>query len=459
MRAGSLASRLLVVAALWSVTVLLVAGFVLLQFYRTSVERAFDERLHVYLKAIVAAVSTSPGEGAFNPGNFGEPRFDTPLSGWYWQIRPVGENGGDSQTSPSLFDQMLPVLAELGVGETRGVTREAYVTGPGGQRLRMVERRIDFGANAIYDIAVAGDAQVIETEIEGFARTLAIALFLLAIGVVLSTILQVRWSLSPLGRISRALADIRSGRAQRLEGAFPREIEPLADEVNKLIAANQDVVERARTHVGNLAHALKTPLSVITNEARMQAGAQTGVLADKVMQQTGIMQEQIQHHLQRARAAARIAIATEVTDVHIVVDGIERAMERIYRDRSVRIRTGVAPGLRFRGERQDLEEMLGNLVDNACKWASSTVVIDAQSESDGPARARLRVIVDDDGPGMAPEQRAEAMKRGQRLDETKPGSGLGLAIVSDLAALYGGRLTLAAAPQGGLRTELVLPAA
>jgi signal transduction histidine kinase len=452
---GSLASRLLVVAALWSVTVLLAAGLVLMQLYRTSVERAFDERLHVYLKAIVAAVSTAPREGEFNPGNFGEPRFDTPLSGWYWQIRPVGERRSETLTSPSLFEQTLPVLADLGVGETRGFTREAYVTGPGGQRLRVVERRIDFGANAVFDIAVAGDADVIDTEIAAFARTLAIALFLLAIGVVLSTILQVRWSLSPLGRISRALADIRSGRAQRLEGAFPREIEPLADEVNKLIAANQDVVERARTHVGNLAHALKTPLSVIANEAR----AQSGPLADKVEQQTGIMREQIQHHLQRARAAARIAITTEVTDVGAVIEGIERAMDRIYRDRAIRIRSAIAPSLRFRGERQDLEEMLGNLVDNACKWATSTVAIEAHPEPEGPTGVRLRVIVDDDGPGMAPEQRVEAMKRGQRLDESKPGSGLGLSIVSDLAALYGGRLTLAAAPQGGLRAELVLPAA
>jgi signal transduction histidine kinase len=450
----SLASRLLLVAALWSLVVLLAAGIVLSQLYRGAVERSFDERLQVYLKALVAAVSTAPDEGDFSPGNFGEPRFDLPLSGWYWQIRPVGERRGETITSPSLFDQPLPLLSELGVGETRGFTREAYVNGPGGQRLRMVERRIDFGFGATYAMAVAGDADVIESEFWNFVRTLGIALGVLGIGVVASTILQVRWSLSPLKRIGRALAAVRSGEAQRLEGQFPREISSLVDEVNALIAANQDVVDRARTHVGNLAHALKTPLSVITNEAR----AAEGPLAEKVEEQAALMRAQIQHHLQRARAAARVAVTTEVTEVGPVVEGLARTMERIYRERSVSISSRLAPSLRFRGERQDLEEMLGNLVDNACKWASSRVAIEVAGEPGGSHGPRLRIVVDDDGPGMGPAQREAALKRGQRLDETKPGSGLGLAIVADLAGLYGGRFDLSASPQGGLRAEIELPA-
>jgi signal transduction histidine kinase len=455
MRSGSLANRLLLVAALWSLVVLLVAGLVLLQLYRTSTERAFDERLHVYLKAIVAAVSTAPDEGSFNPGNFGEPRFDVPLSGWYWQIRNVGSRRGQIINSPSLYEQTLPALGDLGVGETRGFTREAYVTGPGGLRLRQIERRIDFGQGEAFVMAVAGDAEVIETEIAAFARTLVVWLLVLGIGVVFSTVLQVRWGLAPLREISRALAAIRSGRAQRLEGRFPREIQPLADEVNALIQANEDVVERARTHAGNLAHALKTPLSVVTNEARAQEGA----FARKVEEQSSLMREQIQHHLQRARTAARIAVTTEVTEVSPVVQGIERAMERIYRDKGLSIRARVESALRFRGERQDLEEMVGNLVDNACKWAAGAVTIEAQAEPAGPDQQRLRLVIDDDGPGMAPDRREEALQRGARLDESKPGSGLGLAIVSELAALYGGRLGLSPAPRGGLRAELILPAA
>jgi signal transduction histidine kinase len=452
---GSLAGRLLGVAALWSLVVLIVAGVVLSQLYRRSVERSFDDRLNVYLRTLVASVSAAPEDGEFSPGNFGEPRFDLPLSGWYWQIRPIGERRGEALTSPSLFAQPLPLLSELGVGETRGVTREAYVTGPGGQRLRMVERRIDFGFGATYAMAVAGDADVIEAEMREFVRTLSLALGILGVGVLLSTVLQVRWSLLPLRRIERALAAVRSGQAQRLAGDFPREIRPLADEVNALISANEDVVDRARTHVGNLAHALKTPLSVVTNEAR----GQPGPFARKVEEQAELMTEQIQHHLQRARAAARAAVTTETAELAEVVGGLERAMERIYRERGLAIRSRVPSGLRFRGERQDIEEMVGNLVDNACKWATSRVTIDAVAE---PARQvggpRLRVVVEDDGPGMTASEREEALERGRRLDETKPGSGLGLAIVAELARLYGGSLLLGSAPGGGLRAELELPA-
>lgn len=455
MAIGSLSNRLLIVTALWSVAVLAVAGLVLSSLYRASVERSFDARLHVYLKSIVAGVASAPEDSSYNPGNFGEPRFDLPLSGWYWQIRPVGERKGETVTSSSLWDQTLPLLSDLGVGEGKGFTREAYVRGPGGQRLRMVERRIDFGFGATYAMAVAGDANEIDADISSFEKTLGVALGLLGLGVVASTVFQVRWALAPLTRISHALAAIRSGEALRLEGEFPHEIKPLADEVNALIQANQDVVERARTHVGNLAHALKTPLSVITNEAR----AHDDPFAHKVEEQAGLMREQIQHHLERARAAARISVTTETADVADVVEGIERAMERIYHDRKLKLRVQVPSELRFRGERQDLEEMCGNLIDNACKWASSVVAVEAYPETVTPEGPRLRLTVDDDGPGMPPNLREDAMKRGQRLDESKPGTGLGLAIVGDLAALYGGRFVLAAAPQGGLRAELVLPAA
>ena len=215
---------------------------------------------------------------------------------------------------------------------------------------------------------------------------------------------------------------------------------------------------RARTHVGNLAHALKTPLSVMLNEA---AARSEDPFAAKVREQTDIMRDQVARHLERARLAARVATIGTVTDVRPVVTALARTMEKIHHDRGIAIDLDAPENARFRGERQDLEEMIGNLVDNACKWAQSRVAVEAISErSDASAdRHFVRIVVDDDGPGLSPQQREQVARRGRRLDETKPGSGLGLSIVVELASLYGGGLTLGTAPIGGLRAELLLPAA
>jgi signal transduction histidine kinase len=234
------------------------------------------------------------------------------------------------------------------------------------------------------------------------------------------------------------------------------EIAPLARETNALIDANREIVERARTHVGNLAHAIKTPLSVIVNEAGAHAA---DPFAEKVMEQAHVMRDQVAHHLERARIAARVSVVATVTEVAPAIEALRRTMEKIHRDRGIVVEARADPSAKFRGERQDLEEMVGNLVDNACKWAASRVVIEALAEPPHQAGAgpRLRIVVDDDGRGLSEAERAQVARRGQRLDESKPGSGLGLSIVTDLAALYGGRLSLGSAPTGGLRAELVLP--
>ncbi|MEA2887119.1 MAG: hypothetical protein QOD11_1479, partial [Bradyrhizobium sp.] len=281
----------------------------------------------------------------------------------------------------------------------------------------------------------------------------------LSIVLVLTTIFQVRFGLAPLKRISDSIADIRSGRAERLEGEIPVEIAPLARETNALIDANREIVERARTHVGNLAHAIKTPLSVIVNEASARSG---DAFAAKVLEQTDVMRDQVAHHLERARIAARLTIIGTVTEVAPVIEALRRTMEKIHRDRGIVIEVETETSAKFRGERQDIEEMVGNLVDNACKWAESRVFVEVLVERAGAARgaedgSTLRIIVDDDGRGLSPDERAQVSRRGARLDESKPGSGLGLSIVIDLAALYGGSLTLGTAPIGGVRAELVLP--
>jgi signal transduction histidine kinase len=455
MRGSSLATRLFLSATAWVVVILVITGIILSSVYRSATERAFDRRLNLYLRTLVAEVA-APDTPDHEMQSLGEPLFELPLSGWYWEIAPLDDPKAEKKASRSLWDKKLPKLEDQGVELTPSGIRQGYVDGPEDQRLRMVERPVDLGADGRFRVSVAGDATEIFEETRTFDWYLAGTFAALSIVLVLTTIFQVRFGLAPLKRISDAIADIRSGRAERLEGDFPVEIATLARETNALIDANRAIVERARTHVGNLAHAIKTPLSVIVNEA---GGRVADPFAAKVLEQADVMRDQVAHHLERARIAARLTIVGTVTDVAPTIEALRRTMEKIHRDRGVAIDAEMDATARFRGEKQDLEEMAGNLVDNACKWADSRVFIEVLVERQGAADAgpKLRIIVDDDGRGLSAAERAQVSRRGQRLDETKPGSGLGLSIVVDLAALYGGSLTLGTAPIGGLRAELVLP--
>jgi signal transduction histidine kinase len=453
MRANSLALRLFLSATVWTVVILLVTGFALSGLYRDSVERGFDRRLGVYLKTLIADIA-SPEIPIEKTGQMlGEPLFELPLSGWYWQVTRLDRDKPVTMSSRSLWDRALPHLDAQAEPERDG-TRKSYVQGPEDQKLRLVERNVDLGEEGRYQVAVAGDAAELDDEILAFDGAIATTFVVLAVVLLLTTLFQVRFGLAPLNRISRGLAAIRSGKAEKLEGNFPVEIAPLARETNALIDANREIVERARTHVGNLAHALKTPLSVMVNEASTRPD---DPLAAKVREQTDIMRDQVARHLERARLAARVAVVGSITDVVPVVQALARTLEKTHHDKSLTIDLDLPGEARFRGERQDLEEMVGNLIDNACKWAGARVSIEVLLEQPEPGRQVVRIVVDDDGPGLSPAQREQVARRGQRLDETKPGSGLGLSIVVELAGLYGGALNLGTAPIGGLRAELVLP--
>lgn len=456
MRANSLAFRLFLWSAGLTVVILIVTGVALSSLYRQAVERAFDRRLDVYLRTLVADVA-SPEEGNDKfPQSIGEPLFELPLSGWYWQVTRLDTPKPEVHSSRSLWDSNLPRLTNAeDSSAASGGYRKGYAQSPEEVRLRLVERNVDLGDDGRYLIAVAGDASEIDDEMLSFDRTISAIFTALAAALLLTTVLQVRFGLAPLKRISESLAAIRSGRAERLQGEFPVEIAPLARETNALIEANREIVERARTHVGNLAHALKTPLSVIVNEA---AARGDDPLARKVLEQADIMSDQVARQLERARLAARSAVVGTLIDVPPVVTALARTMEKLHRQRDIAIAVDVPNHAHFRGEQQDLEEMIGNLVDNACKWAQSRVAIEvvADGPTDGP-KSKVRVIVDDDGPGLSPAERGQVALRGRRLDESKPGSGLGLSIVVELAGLYDGVLTLGTAPIGGLRAELALP--
>ena len=448
----SIASRLFLSAAFWSTLILALAGLGLSALNARWTEENFDDQLGVYLKALIAnALPNEEGKGAAPAAV--APQFELAFSGWYWQITRLDSNPPEIRASKSLFATQLPRL--IAVNPDLGETRSGYVVGPGGRKLRMVEREIDAEGEGRYLVQVAANADVIQAQERGFEWALAATFLTLALALIGSTALAVRYGLRPLRALRDGVAAIRRGEAEQIAGEFPQDVAPLAAEVNKLILANREIVERARTQVGNLAHALKTPLSVLINEAESSSPS----LPEKVREQAEVMRRQVGFHLDRARAAARARAIGVVTDVKPVVEGLVRTFEKLHAERGLNFTVDLQDGLRFRGEQQDLTDLIGNLLDNAGKWARETVSIRASRAVDGAkaSAAFLVAEIDDDGPGLEPGARVEAVERGKRLDESRPGSGLGLSIVVDLAASYGGSLQLEESPLGGLRAVLRLP--
>lgn len=446
LRLESLASRLIAAAAIWTVLGLLVGGAVLSNAFRLAAQANFDAALQADMDNLVAAAEPDPdgGNGVMLAERFLNPNFARVYSGLYYQIR-YGKSGG--QISRSLFDKVI-----VPQNQTRkGALTWGYADGPENQRLRVLSRRIDLtpdnSSDTEYTFNVAGDMAAVERQTDEFNHTLFWSFLLLGLGLIAAILIQVRVGLLPLRKVSRALAKIRDGEARRLDGRFPTEIAPLATELNSLIQHSEEVVGRARTHVSNLAHFLKTPLSVLAAEA----DAQPGPLADSVKKQVFSMRRQVDHYLSRARAAGSLDVLGNRTQVSVAMDDLVRVIGRIHP--RIIIDAECDEAIYFRGERQDLEEMLGNLIDNACKWAKSRVRVRCTKES-----GRLFLTIEDDGPGLSAEQRGQVGERGERLDESVPGSGLGLAIVRDISKLYGGFFALDASPLGGVLARLELPA-
>ncbi len=440
--------------------ILSITAAVLISLCRDFLEESFDQRITQHLENIIAKTAPQGTLDIRRPDDIGEPLFAKPLSGAYWQIRPADQGSEPVFKSDSLADETYKTPSEIGVKPDSKQVRQGYIDGPDGQILRVLERDIDFGQeneSRVFSISVAFDTAEVDNEARYLTNTIVLTLALLGAGLLLATFFQVRFGLSPLQDIGKRIAAIRSGEETMLEGTPPDEILPLQEELNALIQANISVVERARTHVGNLAHALKTPLSVIMNEA----ASQNNDFAGKIAQQAAIMRQQISHYLDRARIAAQIRPASGVTDVEAELNALSRALTKIYEARALSLEVDCPNGVRFFGEKQDFEEMAGNLMDNACKWAKSSVVIKVEAPDGAlPQGDRtFQLIIEDDGPGLPEDFRRSAVKRGRRLDESVPGSGLGLSIVADLSHLYRGSLSLEEAGTGGLRACLTLPAA
>jgi signal transduction histidine kinase len=460
----SLARRLFLGAALWSLVVLVAGTLLLGAVYRAQTLRLLEnelDRTTIELTRAVEPVEIFEDGRLIRDGRITttdatlpeHPDFGVPLSGRYWAIVAVDPTGAPagSITSDSVFDADPPINAETLAEALANPGQIVYgnAVGPNDEPVRLGIRavRIENRSQPIVFTA-AMDRSAQQAASRNFLILLVALMGVLAAGVLLAMYLQVRYGLQPLRQIAAHVNDIREGRRERLEEDYPSEVAPLTDELNALIEHNKEVVSRAQTHVGNLAHALKTPIAVLMNEASGDSD-----MDQLVRRQAETMQSNVQHYLKRAQAAARAEILGARSELEPVVADLSRLMERLFRDKALSIDVEVPETAVFRGERQDLEELLGNLLENAGKWATRRVRVSAAVEN-----GRLQLNVDDDGPGLTPDQREIALKRGGRLDEQTPGTGLGLSIVSELVELHNGRLELSDAPLGGLRVAMDFPA-
>lgn len=446
---GSLRLRLLAGTLTWVVVALLCTGFVLVDLFQEHTARQFRAELQVHLDQLTANLEFKPDGTPFLSRDLSDPRLKKPFSGMYWQVSDAG--GTPLLRSRSLWDTVLtPPSPE----NTRsGALQEHHVEGPQDTNLLLLERTI-FPAEQPEQqlrLQVAADEAPLAASAKNFTGILSLALFILALGLAVASIIQVRIGLAPLSRLRDRLSEIQQGRTRQLEGRFPSEIQPLVDEFNTVLQHDTEVLVRARTQAGNLAHALKTPLTILSHAAAREEGP----LAKLVMEQVETARRQIDYHLARARAAAAVQVPGLSTPVHASLAALIRVMERLHAERGLAIQLHCTPSnLGFRGETQDFQEILGNLLDNACKWANTQVSVNAEALPGN----RLSISVEDDGPGLPEHERQTVFGRGSRADEERPGSGLGLAIVRDLALLYGGEVELAQSTLGGLEAKLILPA-
>ncbi len=457
LRRPSLARRLVLLAVGWSFAALVIVALVLALLFQQAALRRFDANLSDLIDNLIAGSTIENGQ-VVAPA-LTDLRALRALSGRYWQVAQPMPDGTaqaiEGLTSRSLFDAELEtppeVVARLRADPGKPVAFDADGPQPG-ERVRVLARWTTFyGHEKPVIFMAAEDRRPIDRDVRNFMVTTAAAFALLSAGLIGAVVIQVRVGLRPLFRLRREVGDVRRGKSEKLSADYPTELEPLADELNALVRHNQETVERQRTHVGNLAHALKTPISVMLTEAEQQPGP----LAEVVTRQTEAMRQQVDHHLRRARAAARIQGPGERTDVSEVLDELARTLERIFQDKGLEIDWDAPDDLYFLGERQDFMEIAGNGMENAGKWGRRRVRVRAAPDGE----AHLTLTIEDDGPGLPPDRREEVVKRGARLDETAPGSGLGLSIVDELARAYRGSLELGDSRLGGLMLTVRLPRA
>jgi signal transduction histidine kinase len=450
---GSLTRRMIFVSAAWILILLGAGGFALNRVLTTALTRNFDAQITYVLNALIASAEIGPeGEAMLNRPP-ADQRFLEPNSGAYFQISAVREGGVAARPdldlpSRSLWDRRLKVLSQHNDYGIHSYDSDEFVTTDSKEKLRVMERDVRLpGSPFRWRFQVAQSREELDAQIRVVRRTMIYSFVILGLGLFILAVLQAFYGLWPLRRVRRAIAAIRSGRKSRIEERFPREIEPLTEELNDLLAHNETQAEEARRHAGNLAHALKTPLTVITNAATAHAPD----LADTVCREATTMRRQVDHHLARARAIGRRSSAHARAEVWPSLESVERAVSRLYENVTVDLAGDKHASVRV--ERQDLDEMVGNLIENAAKYGGGRVFVTVKTTPEC-----VEVEVEDDGRGIPESERGTIFDRGARLDTEKPGTGLGLAIVRDVAEIYGGSIQLEESEDlGGLLARLKLP--
>ena len=448
----SLRGRMLLGTIAWVLLSLSMAGWALTDLFRQHITRQLTSELTIYQNQLIAALSLNEQGIASLRSEPSDPRLQLPYSGLYWQIDrlepgSVPEDG--VLRSRSLWDQTLHLPPEA-LQQTKSDSLHELPDVRGYTLLALVRTITPPEGSASYRVIVAADDAAISVPMSEFSAMLAIFLTLLAVGLTAAAVVQLWISLHPLAVLRERLTDVRAGKAGYIEGRFPSELQPLVDEFNAVLASNGEIVQRARTQAGNLAHAIKTPLSVLANAAEREATP----FGNLVSEQVTLAARQVEHHLARARAAAAVRVPGMRTEVLPVLQGLAKVLGRLYAEKGVQMDLSRVTGdWIFRGEQADLQEMMGNLMENACKWADRRVRL---SVSPG-GNDMMLMRIEDDGPGLPEAKREEIFQRGVRMDERTPGSGLGLAIVRDLATAYGGSVRADASELGGLAIVLELP--
>ncbi|MCB2080497.1 MAG: HAMP domain-containing histidine kinase [Novosphingobium sp.] len=436
---------MMLIAAGWIILLLLLGGIALDRTLTGLITRNFDEQLGYMLTAMVGSAEIGPDGEVFFNRPLGDQRFLEPNSGLYWQIR--GE-GHEDFPSRSLWDRSLDVRTDHFDSKPHVYDSDQFR----GEPLRVMERSIILpGSDTKWWFTVAASREELDFQITNIRSILSYSFMILGLGLFLMAGLQTWYGLYPLRHVRRAIQKMRRTGANRMTEPLPLEVQPLVEELNALLSHTEKQAEEARTHAGNLAHALKTPLTVVMNAATAKAPD----LSDTVIREAAVMRRQVDHHLARARAVGRRAAGHSRANVCDSVEAVLRAVGRLYegarfdldgkRDALVAI------------ERQDLEEILGNVIENAAKYGGGSVFvsIDQTDESDF-----CEIWVEDDGAGIPEAERPRIFDRGARLDTGKPGTGLGLAIVRDVVEIYGGTVELGESEDlGGLLVRIRLPRA
>lgn len=440
----SLTKRIITLSVFWIVVALLFTALLMGRFYRQHIEDHYDSHVLTHVEELVASMETGPDGDLSLAREPTDPRFYRSNEGWYWEVR-----SGDQVLfkSDSLGDGELD-LRDMVLDENHNVQ---IVYGPGEEKLRahIIHVSYPHESGSLTFVATAPE-MAIKDDVHAFYTHIFTSFLVLGIGLSVAVVMQVFVALKPLNAIQSGISDIKAGKTERLPRDFPSDVQPLVDELNFLLDHNETLLKRARNQLGDLAHSVKNPLTVIRNEARSLSGKQGQLILD----QSHAMANSIDHYLSRARIYGKQDAIGYRTSVRSVIDDLSFAVEHIHKDRKIGIDLQCVEDKWFRGEAQDLEEMAGNLIDNAFKWAKTRVVVRCENENQ-----HLALIIEDDGPGIDEKELETITHRGKRLDDTTPGHGQGLGITEDIAELYGGSLKLDRSPLGGLRATLILPAA